>query len=333
MSATKPADQDVLRTAAEAATWAPSVHNSQPWRFEIHDESLDVFADDTRWLHAIDPTGREMHISCGAAIFFARLALRGLSRRLEVSLLPDTANPAHLARLTVVAVEDPTTEETDLIRAIPVRYTDRGRFDDEALPVDLVTALMAGVGDYGAWLRPVTSEDDAIATAVLLAHADDTEQVDPAYVAELQRWSRYDAGATDGIPRQAVSDVPVGERASMYRLRDFDVDGRARSGTTGRVDSPPAAEHPFVCILGTPGDDTRSWLEAGMALGWLLLRATSAGVVAQPMTQPVEVPAARIRLSQALGLVGHPQMVLRMGHGSGQPTTHRRAPGTVIDLD
>jgi len=324
-------DHDILFTAVEAATCAPSIHNTQPWRFALHADTLDVFADEKRWLPATDINGRELTISCGAAVYFARLALRGLSREVAVSLLPDPADPNHLARITMTGRRAPTDAERALIRAIPIRYTDRGVYEERPVPEGFVNELRDGVAAEGAWLRPIESADDTVATAVLLAHADDVQQTDPRYVAELIRWSRYDRSASDGIPRQAVSSTPVSDRTSTYRLRDFDVDGRATAHREAGAEPPPA-EHPFVCVLGTPGDDRRAWLEAGAALGWLLLRAAAEGISAQPMTQPLEIATTRGQLTHALGLLGHPQMLLRMGYGTGVPTTHRRPPETVIDL-
>ncbi len=71
---------------------------------------------------------------------------------------------------------------------------------------------------------------------------------------------------------------------------------------------------PTVVLLGTDGDDRCSWLQAGRALGRLLLVATSAGVAASPLTQALDRPATRTRLRSWLSLVGHPQMLLRMGY-------------------
>jgi hypothetical protein len=65
--------------------------------------------------------------------------------------------------------------------------------------------------------------------------------------------------------------------------------------------------------MGTEGDDRYSWLLAGRALGRVLLHATAAGVAASPLTQALDWPATRARLQGRLSLVGHPQMLLRMG--------------------
>jgi hypothetical protein len=326
-------DTDVLLTAVEAATLAPSVHNSQPWRFELHGDSVDLYVDRSRWLHEIDASGREMTISCGAALYFARLALRGLSREISIALLPDPKAADHLARVTMTGRRPATEDERDLIRAIPIRYTDRDRFENRPVPYSVIEELVNGVAREKAWLRPIVSSDDKVVTAVLLAHADDVQQTNRRYVDELIRWSRYDGAASDGIPRQAVSTTPVSERTSDFRLRDFDVDGRAHTTAGDETDEPPSAEYAFVCLLGTSNDNRRAWLEAGQALGDLLLRTAAHGVSSQPMTQVVEVPTTRVQLANALGLVGHPQVLLRLGYGTGGPTTHRRPVDNVVTLD
>ena len=66
--------------------------------------------------------------------------------------------------------------------------------------------------------------------------------------------------------------------------------------------------------MGTEGDDRYAWLLAGRALGRVLLHATVAGVAASPLTQALDWPATRTRLQSRLSLVGHPQMLLRMGY-------------------
>ncbi len=321
--------QHELRAAVEAATLAPSLHNSQPWSFAIDAQGVDVYADRSRNPNVVDPTGRELHIGCGAATVFGRLALRSLGWDVDTRLLPDHSDHDHLARLAVTGRSEPTEDERLLVDALPIRYTDRGRYDDRPIPPEIVEELRAAVEAEGAWLRPLDRPGDLPIVATILAHADELERGDPAYAEELARWSSFDETAREGIPRSAVDPVPVTERGSSYRLRDFDVD-RSVTGGYERSDEPPPAEHPLVVVIGTRQDDPRSWLEAGMGLGHLLLQATSRGLSAAPMTQAVEVPAARHQLGQGIGAVGHPQMLLRLGYGSGYPTTHRRSVDEVL---
>ena len=67
---------DILRNAAARATLAPSIHNTQPWRFRLGRHSLEMLADPDRQLRVIDPGGRQLMISCGCALFNARVGGR-----------------------------------------------------------------------------------------------------------------------------------------------------------------------------------------------------------------------------------------------------------------
>ena len=93
-------EQDV-RTVVELAGLAPSVHNSQPWRFAADaGPRLSLYAGTGRRLAAADPDGREMMISCGAALFSVRLALRSLGYIPETTVLPDPGQPTLVAQVS-----------------------------------------------------------------------------------------------------------------------------------------------------------------------------------------------------------------------------------------
>ena len=91
-----------------AAVWAPPVHNTQPWRFSAARQEISLRADAGRRLTVADPDGREMMISCGAALFTARLALRSLGCIPETSVLPDPGRPFLVARAVPAAVSIPS---------------------------------------------------------------------------------------------------------------------------------------------------------------------------------------------------------------------------------
>ena len=327
-----------LRTVVELATKAPSVHNTQPWRFAARMAAgedvvgVDVFADRERSLEVIDPETRDLHLSCGAAIEFARIGLRSLGRACAVHLLPDAADPDHLAWIEIGGTE-PAGDEERLRAAVPTRYTARERFDETPVPDDLIASLEHTVAEAGAWLRVLGHKADEVTLAVLLARSDDIERHDDRYEAELANWLNRPEGSGDGIPAAAV--VPTHERASAFQLREMEAarlsEPEPRDNPAAGYDIPPPAEHPLVCIVGTPGDDRRAWLVAGQALGRLLLEAAAAGVQASPMTQVTEVASMRAMLAAGLGLLGHPQIVLRMGYAHGHPTTPRRPVDSVLD--
>jgi nitroreductase len=301
----------LVPAVVEAAIRAPSVHNTQPWRFVAHDDLVELWDDPARGLPVLDPVGRARLISCGAALALAEVAAAGLGVSTRTTLLPDAA-PDHLATLQLDGPHTPDDSQLALAAAIGRRHTERGAFDESTdLPPETVRALTEAVQGTGCWLRIVKSPDDAAAVTVLLARADDLQSHDPAYREELRQWTGRAPDSPDGIPASAVPREAPAERGSSYRLRDFDA-GREDQGPHW-AGEPPRAEHPLVVVIGTPDDDAASWLAAGQALARLLLTATVRGLAASPMTQALEVEDTRARLVSDLSLVGHPQMVLRLG--------------------
>ena len=77
MSKTFP-DHETVRAAMALATRAPSVHNTQPWRWRIGAHSMHLYAEQSLHLAHTDPDGRDLLISCGAALHHAAVALYAL---------------------------------------------------------------------------------------------------------------------------------------------------------------------------------------------------------------------------------------------------------------
>lgn len=321
-----------LRTIVELASLAPSVHNTQPWRFTWDGSSLSVYEDRNRGLPVLDPAGRERRISCGAAVMMARLAFAEHGYVVSTTVPASQLGDGPLAVITVQDRGAPSEEEHELAQAIPRRTTDRDPFDDRPLPDDVRAALAASAEQEGAWSRFIgdDSAEDAVELQVLLSHADDSQRSDPGYLTELAAWRR-DREA-EGIPARALPSVPAELRGSTWALRDFDAGNPHHPSGAMAAHEPPRAEHPAVLVLGTPGDTPDDWLRAGQALGRVLLRAAVHYVAAQPLTQVLEVPVLRARMRHALGVVGHPQMLLRLGYGHTGPTSRRRAPEATVTL-
>lgn len=322
-------DAGTWAQVVEQAVRAPSIHNTQPWLFAAAGDRLEVRLDPGRALPAIDPSRRQQVVSCGVAVHFAVVALAARGATTEVEFQPDPADPDHLATIRMTGSWEPTAADRELAEAIARRHTDRSPFLDRPVDAGLVDRLQAEVGRDGVWLKTVSREDEEAATVFLLDQVEQMEQRDPAYLAELHAWTRDDPAAPDGVPVAALPEGDRSRRPSNWLVRDFVADPSAPPPPAPAVsadDPAPAVERPAVLLLGTMTDDRTGWLQAGEALGRLLLQVTVAGLAASPLTQALDQPWARNRLSHRLGLVGHPQMLLRVGHPAGEAVASGRRP-------
>jgi hypothetical protein len=315
----------LVRVAARA----PSLHNTQPWRFKVREGAIELYPDRRRQL-AEDPDGREMLISCGAALYGLRLGVRSLGYLPEVDLLPGRAGsrpagPRPLARLRLGAASPVTPEERKLLAAVPHRHTHRGPFEPGPLPGGLLPGLQRDAFAEGATLTVVEPELHGQDLAEILALASLRQALDPASRACVERWTR-DLGspARDGVPAYAFPPTPD-EPAGWLPPRDFDL-GRG----LGRLPAaqPPA---PVTAILVTLGDGADDWLRAGQALHRLLLRAASQWVFGNLQTQPLKVVWTRALIRSQLALPGWPQMLLQFGLARTTHPTARRPPAELID--
>ena len=298
---------------------APSVHNTQPWRFAISDDAIELFADDRRQLR-VDRKGREMIISCGAALYGLRLAVRSLGYLPAVELLPGPPGYRPLARVRLGPPAPATTDERKMIAAVPHRHTHRGPFEPGPLPPGLFATLRDDVRAEGATLTrldPGPARDELMA---LVAASASRQDRDPQRRAEVWLWSRGpDSPERDGVPAHAFPSVPDREPGRLPQ-RDFDL-GRGVGLLPGG--GPAAAA---IAVLSTPGDDEADWLHAGQALHRLLLYAASQWVFASLSSQPLEDAAIRAQIRDRLTGPGWPQMLLAFGVSrTTQPTARRPA--------
>jgi len=301
------------------AARAPSVHNTQPWMFRVSDDAIELYSDATRQLRA-DPDGREMLISCGAALYGLRLAVRSLGFLAEVDLLPDRPM---LARVRLGSRSAMTPAERRMLKAVPHRHTHRGAFDAGPLPDGLLADLQADACAEGADLIVVDPATTGRELAAIAASAGREQDRDPESRAEISRWSRDAASeARDGVPAHAFPAVPDHGPGRLPQ-RDFDL-GRGLGLITAH--DPPAQ---VTAVLCTAGDGEREWLRAGQALQRLLLHAASQWVFASLNTLPLEDPATRALIEGCLPHPGSPQMLLQFGLSRTTHPTARRAAADV----
>jgi hypothetical protein len=320
MTTTQTLESGLFLAAVEAAVRAPSMHNTQPWRFRQADGALEVRIDRSRQLPVSDPRGWAVRLACGAATFNARLAFAMANRPAQVQLRPDPAQPDLVARLAPGPPRPPTPRDEALFAAIPRRHSNRERFSPEPVPAEVRRELVAAAVAENAWLDLLIGRGPLAVVAEVVRAADTTLVRDQGYRDELTAWSRR-GDADDGVPLAAGGPSP--EPQDLLAMRNF--------GGGTRAPGRDFESDPLVAVLGTAGDTVLDQIVAGQALQRVLLTATDHHLAVSMLSQPIEVPAARERLRHGLGRIGSPQMVLRIGYGQPGFPTRRRPVADVID--
>ena len=327
-TSTAPTRSDVER-AVSFAVLAPSIHNTQPWRWVAHDGVLDLYADSERRLPAIDPDGRGLLMSCGGALWLATLGFAVAGWNVEVDRFPDQARPELLARIRVVGRRQPDEGTVESARAAERRRTERRPFGSGPVPSEQLDELVVAAADGGVYASVVVRPDERLDLAVVFSWSDRVESEDSAYRAELARWSRpVDSPARDGIPAEAVPHVPAGSaRHTDVPVRDFEAGRPGAQSLAGPVD-----EQPVFLVLFTVDDDEEARLRAGEAYVRVSVEAERLGLASSALTQAIDLPPVRERFRTLMDWPDHPQMVLRVGRPpAGEPaTTTRRRPVSAV---
>ncbi len=306
-----------------AATAAPSLHNSQPWRFRCTDSTIELFADLRRELPAADPDHREMMLGCGAALLNLRLAIRMLNVATDVRLLPDPRRPDLLAVIRPEGFARATENDRLLAAAITRRHTNRRPFLDNAVPESLCGRMRDAARAEQAWLAVVPVQQQPRLRA-LMTHAHLAQRADPAFVAEWEKWTGRAAGQEDGVSAGSAGLRP--QPQDVWMMRDFGI-----GPGSGRPSGKDFEADPLIAVIGSFHDLPLAQLQAGQAMQRVLLTATAGGLSSSFLSQIVEVPEARAGLRELIGGAVWPQTVLRLGYGSPAPATARRGLREVVD--
>jgi hypothetical protein len=319
-------DTEVIKDAVILAGRAPSLHNSQPWRWVAEGNSLQLFADPDRVVRRTDRSGREALLSFGVVLDHLRVAMAAAGWTAKVERFPNPNNLLHLASIAFSPMDFVTDGHRRRANAILVRRTDRLPFaappDWESFEPELrrmIDADAVRVDVIADDLRPQLAQASELTEALRL--------YDSSYHAELQWWTAAFEVA-DGIPHSSLVSAAESDRVDVGRTFPVTHHREWRA----EVDE----DHSKILVLSTYDDSHDSVLRCGEMLSAVLLDATMAGLATCTLTHITELPASRTVVAELVGQDTIPQALIRVGLAPAiedvPPPTPRRPIDDVLEL-
>ena len=333
-----------------AAVVASSPHNTQPWRFRVGEDFVELYLDTRRSVAGLDPYLREAHIGmgCGLENLLLSAAAHGLAATVTAPSGPlDAPGPALplVARVDLAPAEPKYSE---LHEAIPHRHTNRSVYDRRReLPAGFAGELLATCEQVDT--RLFLFEESAAQEALvrISSAANLALYSDPKVEAGSEQWIRWRASDAerlkDGLTVQnfglppatatAVSLMPLWmlKRASAPKQRTEMYERQMRSTRLMGV------------IAVRDRLDRRQSLQAGRAWQRAHLLATARGVAARPCNEAIEridherslgLPAAcQSALGQVLGdVMWQPTFLFLMGYPTLPPHRSPRRTAQMVEM-
>src|ERR1700756_5117337 len=291
------ADTSVVTKAIQQACRAPSLHNSQPWRWIVLQTAVDLFVDHRRVVRSTDTSGREALISCGAALGHFRVAMAAGGWNTIVDSFPNPNNRDHLATIDFTPTHYVTTAERDRADAILRRRTDRLPFRAPGHWESFERVLRRTI-DHGMATLDVLPDEARPRVAEASRFAESFRRYDEYYHNELRWWTEH-FQQYQGIPPDALVSEKERDRVDINRA--FPVAGR------GDRRSEVQAAEAKVLVLSTPENTRADAFHCGEVLSTVLLECTMAGLATCPLTHITEIPESRELIQQLTGIDPFPQ--------------------------
>ncbi|MEV4143791.1 nitroreductase family protein [Amycolatopsis sp. NPDC049691] len=310
----------VFDQALASAVRAPSPHNTQPWRFVVEHDVIEVWLDRERLLTVADPRGREARLACGAAAFNLVICLRANGLAVKVRMLPDPGEPDLVAVIRLDGNQRAAAVERKLAEAVFRRHTNRRPLLDKEVPSAARAALKSAALQEGAQIEYLDASGHYTPVASLVRQAETLQAEDPAFRAEAAYWTHREADSPDGVPKIASGPPPHGHGVVSLRASHENEDLPARE----------YEQEPLLGAVLTRDRGPHAEVRAGMAMQRVLLTATAEGLATSFLSQPFETPHTRASLDRLFAGIGQPHTLLRIGYGYPTRLTSRRPVEDVL---
>jgi hypothetical protein len=311
-----------MRELVRYATLAPSGHNTQPWKFAIQKNAIEIHPDFTRKLPAVDPDERELWISLGCALENLIVSARAIGYEPEVTY-PATADFIHIGLTTN------TPQGGAIFDAIPLRQNTRSEYDGQPVKSAELDGAQTVSLEPGVALHFVTASAGIEKVLEYVNQGNLIQYADQAFVDELIHWLRFNKkealSSLDGLYSLCTGNPEVPGWLGKMVVAGTKPQGQADA------DAKKLRSSPGAVVVVSESDDKTAWVRTGQVYERMALKMTSLNIKSAFLNQPNEVPEVRSQFQNAMGLgTALPQLLVRFGYAGVMPRSVRRAVDDVL---
>jgi hypothetical protein len=315
-------ENDAMRNLIHFATLAANGHNTQPWRFAIRANAIEIHPDTSRELKVVDPQHRELWISLGCALENLLIAARASGYAAEVAY-PDSTDVIR------VNLTSDSPQPNPLFDAIPQRQNTRSEYDGRSIPASDLDRILSLPIEPGVSLRIITAANELETLVDYVNQGNLSQYADTAFVDELIEWLRFNKrdalAAMDGLYSVCSGNPEVpGWLGRMF------VAG-TKPGQQADVDAKKLRSSSAAVVIASETEDKSTWVRTGQVYERLALQTTALGIKSAFLNQPIEVSKLRSQFQGAVGLgASIPQLLIRLGYAEAMPKSLRRPVDAVL---
>ena len=304
-----------MRTLVHYATLAANGHNTQPWKFALKENAIEIHPDYSRQLAVVDPSHRELWISLGCALENLVIAAQSKGFTTEVTY-PDAAE------FITIRLTSDTRLSSPLFDSIPLRQNTRSEYDGQLVKSVDLDQLQALPLEPGVVLQFITNHTDLETALEYVNQGNLRQYADKKFIDELIRWLRFNKkealASRDGmytlcsgnpeVPRWLGQIFVAGTKPQQQA----DVDAKKLRSSAGAF------------VVASESDDKATWVRTGQVYQRMALKMTALNIRSAFLNQPIEVATLRSQFQSALGLAAYqPQLLIRFGYADPMPRSLR----------
>ncbi len=319
------AQNNDYRKMIEYAVKAPSGHNTQPWKFKIGNDQIEILPDLSKELPIVDANHRELFISLGCAAENLCIAASAFNYTSEVNINNDGIITIKLKKSNMVT-------SNVLFNEIEKRQTNRNIYENRMIPDDSLSLYISAIEPEKnihiySWKKdsPIF---DTLKQAVMKGNI--LQMDDSNFKIELKSWMRFNKkhseATKDGLSYAVFGAPNLPSFISKPAMSSYLNSKKQNKGDMRKIES---SSH-FI-LFTTKNNSKNEWIQLGMYLERFLLKTTQSGIANAHMNQPCEIEELKAVLKEILPINGEePQLLLRIGYGKPAPYSKRKSIDNII---